>query len=96
MIIIGGTIRFSPTDRQATLAAIQRMMDASRAEAGCLVYTFSADLAAPDMLHLFEVWESEEALEAHRQTPHMATFTAEVRPTFTQVDIKKYTGEALQ
>jgi quinol monooxygenase YgiN len=96
MIIIAGTIHFNPQDRQATLDAIQRMMDASRAEEGCLAYTFSADLASPDTLHLFEVWTSAEALELHRQTPHMAAFRQEVSPSFAQTKIKKYTGEELQ
>ncbi len=96
MIILGGTVRFHPEDRQAALAAIQRMMAASRAEEGCLAYTFSADLSDPNTLHLFEVWASAEALEAHGQTPHMAEFRQTVIPAFTHVEIKKYTGEALQ
>ena len=95
MIIISGTIRFNPQDRQVTLDAIQRMMDASRAEEGCLAYTFSLDLASPDTLHLFEVWATAEALDLHRETPHMATFRQEVSPTFTQTEIKRYIGEEM-
>ena len=95
MIIIGGTIHFNPTDRQATLDAIQRMMAASQAEEGCLVYTFSADLADPNTLHLYEVWTSAEALDAHGKSAHMATFRSEVAPTFTQTAIKRYSAEEL-
>jgi hypothetical protein len=40
-------------------------MRASRAEAGCLEYTFSADPIEPHRVLLFERWESQADLDAH-------------------------------
>jgi hypothetical protein len=40
-------------------------MRASRAEAGCLEYTFGADPIDPSRVVLFERWESQAALDAH-------------------------------
>ena len=48
----------------------------SLAEEGCYDYTFSVELNNPDILRITERWESMAALEAHFQTPHMATFRA--------------------
>ena len=96
MIIVGGVVQFKAEMRDAVLAGVQEMMAASRAEEGCLAYTFSADLAAPDILHLFEVWTSEQALEAHRQSPHMAEFRRITIPHFTKLDLKRYVGEETQ
>jgi quinol monooxygenase YgiN len=50
------------------------MMAATREEPGCISYTFSADLGDESLFHIFEEWESQEALDAHFQAPHMAVF----------------------
>lgn len=95
MIIIGGTIQFNTEHRAETIQAIQQMMAASQAEEGCIAYTFAADLAAEDTLHLYEVWESAEALAAHRETPHMGVFREKVSPLFTKTAIKRYSADPL-
>ena len=95
MIIVGGIMQINPELRQATLDAIQVLMAASRAEEGCIAYTFSQDLASPDTLHLFEVWASAEAFQAHRETPHMAHFRTEVVPTLLKLEVKRYRAEPM-
>lgn len=78
MIIIAGTIDITAEGdnlEQATAAAVE-MMHATRQEAGCLRYAFSADLEDPARFHIVEHWESDEALKAHFAAPHMAAFQA--------------------
>ena len=65
MIIVGGTFELDPALREAFLAGRLEMMRASRAEPGCLEYTFSADPVEPTRVLLFERWESQEALDRH-------------------------------
>jgi quinol monooxygenase YgiN len=65
MVIVGGTFEVDPSQREQFLACRLEMMRESRAEPGCLEYTF-----APDPLHkgrviLFERWENQDALDAH-------------------------------
>jgi quinol monooxygenase YgiN len=74
MIVIAGQIDLDPAQRAAAVAAALAVMEATRHESGCLSYTFSADLSDPGRFFVFEEWESAEALAAHFQTPHMATF----------------------
>lgn len=74
MLVIAGTIRIDAERRADAAAAAIEMQTATRAEPGCISYTFSADLAEPGLFHVFEAWESPEALAAHFQAPHMATF----------------------
>ena len=93
MIIIGGTIQFETDDREALFEAIRTMMAASQAEEGCLAYEFSPDISKPNVLHLYEVWESAEALEAHGQSAHMAAFREATFPSFGDRDIKRYEAE---
>ena len=74
MIQINGTIRLGRTIDAATQKAIVEMVRASRAEDGCLDYSFARDIADPDTLILFERWRDRAALEAHGTSAHLATF----------------------
>lgn len=78
MLVIAGRVRIDPARRDEGIAAAVEMMRATRAEPGCLSYTFSADLEDPGAFRIFEEWESQEALEAHFRSPHMAAFQAAV------------------
>jgi autoinducer 2-degrading protein len=41
-----------------------------RNEPGCLMFNVVRDNADPDVLHLFEVYRDEQAVEAHKKAPH--------------------------
>ena len=72
MIVIAGHFVLDPSKREQAIAAAREMMSETRKEKGCISYTFSADLEEPGRFGIFEEWESEEALAAHFQAPHMA------------------------
>ncbi|QYJ08240.1 putative quinol monooxygenase [Qipengyuania flava] len=74
MIQINGTIKLGQSIDAATRKAMVEMVRASRAEDGCLDYSFASDLADPDTLVLFERWRDQAALEAHGKSAHMAEF----------------------
>ncbi|MCB1842801.1 MAG: antibiotic biosynthesis monooxygenase [Halioglobus sp.] len=76
MIVVNGIVKSSPGDIDALSSAISDMEVASRAEDGCLDYTFSVELSDPQMLRITEKWASLDALKAHFATPHMAEFQA--------------------
>ena len=76
MIVVNAVMETNATNIESMKAAILVMEQASLAEEGCYDYTFSVELNNPDILRITERWESMAALEAHFQTPHMATFRA--------------------
>ena len=76
MIAIQGHLDIDPADRDAAIALMVAVHDASEAEEGCLTYRFAEELGHPGRFWLIEAWESEEALAAHFKTEHMATFRA--------------------
>ena len=55
----------APLERELTTLA-----SASRAEPGCLAFVLHPSAAHPGNCFLHEIWSSEAALVAHRQTPH--------------------------
>ena len=76
MIILAGTIRVAVGKRDAAAAAIERMIDATRAEPGNITYAFSFDVLDDHLIRIFEVFRDEAALAEHRASPHMAEWRA--------------------
>lgn len=65
MVIVGGSFAVEPGLREEYIAERSDLMRRSRAERGCLEYTFSADPLDPGRVVLFERWESRADLDAH-------------------------------
>jgi quinol monooxygenase YgiN len=74
MIILGGTIRIAEGSRDEAFAPIIDMVNATRAEPGCIQYAFAVDVLDDHLIRIFEVFQDEEALTAHRASAHMATW----------------------
>ena len=74
MIIVHGTFPVKAELRDQALDLMRRMALASRAEVGCVSYEFYIGLSDPNLLLLFQEWESVEALQGHFDTDHMEDF----------------------
>jgi quinol monooxygenase YgiN len=68
MMIVAGTIDVAPERRADYLAQRTGAIIRSRAEKGCVEYSFASDSLDPGRVRLFEIWESRADLEAHQQT----------------------------
>ena len=95
MVIVAGTFEVDPEQRDAFLAGRIERMHTSRAERGCLEYTFSADPIDPGRVLLFERWASQEDLDAHLAVPAAppASPAAEVVPRSVSIVVYDVTGE---
>lgn len=80
MIIISGSFRVRDDAIEDARAALLEMQSVSRAEDGCHTYAFAWDLEDPNLVRLYEEWESDEALQVHAATDHMATFLRATGP----------------
>lgn len=78
MIVVVGRVR-TDEDRRAELVRIgQRVAAASRQEPGCIGYQLCQDSEDADAFVFVEQWETDEALQAHFRTPHIAEFMASI------------------
>ena len=76
MIILAGSIRIGAGQRTAALGPMRTMIEATRAEPGCLAYSFSFDAIDDHLVRIFEVFRDETALAEHRASPHMSAWRA--------------------
>ncbi|MFD0557084.1 quinol monooxygenase YgiN [Stackebrandtia endophytica] len=68
MLIIAGSLRVAPEDRDGYVASLDNLIRTTRAKPGCLDFVIAADPVDPGRVNLLERWESEELLAAHQAT----------------------------
>jgi len=74
--------------------AMATMVAASRAEEGCLGYTYGTDVFDPGKLIIVEKWVDDAALAFHFQTPHMAAFQQALAGLDVQItELAKYQAD---
>ena len=75
MISIFVSIKVKPGYRERFIEATLDDARGSVAdEPGCFRFDVLQDDSDPDLIHLYEVYADEAALEAHRQAPHYETW----------------------
>ncbi|MBS0409733.1 MAG: antibiotic biosynthesis monooxygenase [Proteobacteria bacterium] len=75
-LIIAGTVRCPPENVAAFRPHMVAMLTATRAEDGCVDYSYAEDVAEPGLIRVFEIWRDQGALDAHFKTEHMAAWRA--------------------
>lgn len=88
MIHVIATIELAPGKRQAFLDEFRQLVPKVRAEAGCLEYGPTVDVASgiaaqgavrEDTVTVVEKWSDLAALKAHLVAPHMEAYRPRVK-----------------
>jgi quinol monooxygenase YgiN len=83
MIVVVGRVQTNHDKRDELIRIGQRVAQASRLEPGCLGYRLYEDTEAENAFVFIEEWASEEALQEHFATPHIAEFMGTFPATLT-------------
>ena len=73
-ILVTGIIELDPSFRDAFFDAATAVMAATLVEDGCEHYVFSGALTDPGRISVAEQWASQETMDAHGASAHLATF----------------------
>ncbi|WP_296738870.1 putative quinol monooxygenase [Mesorhizobium sp.] len=76
MLLIIGTVRLPADKLEQAKPAMERMISASRAEPGCLAYSYAQDVLDAGLIHVSEAWLDRPSLEAHFKSAHIAAWRA--------------------
>lgn len=79
MIVITGYIRIAPEKLAAARPHAKKNLEATRKEAGCLLYAYGEDFLDPGVIRITERWEDWDALAAHGKSPHMEVWRAALK-----------------
>ena len=65
------TVYMKPEHRKDFIAEMLKdAVGSEKNEPGCLMFNVVQDEGNPDVLHLFEVYRDDQAVDAHTKTPH--------------------------
>ena len=97
MIVVTGTIEIDSEHVWPATTAASKMIEATEKEEGCITYRFYVDITDQRCFRIYEEWVSEEALQAHMKTSHMAVFQQALE-SFRILDSKlmKYEVDVVQ
>ncbi|MFI3317330.1 MAG: putative quinol monooxygenase [Rikenellaceae bacterium] len=70
MIRVNAFFQVNEGCKEQFLAAVNPLVAASQAEAGCIAYDLFASSTRGDVFLMCETWADDAALEAHNQTAH--------------------------
>ena len=65
-------IEAKPGSEDLVKGALQELVTATRAEEGCIAYDLKVAADSATTFVTVEKWRSQEDLDAHMQTPHIA------------------------
>jgi len=74
VLLVVGRVRCAADKREDLVALLERMQNASRAEAGCIRYGFFAAVEDPLSFVAVEEWADRAALDRHFAQPHLQEF----------------------
>lgn len=69
-VVLIATITAKPTCAPRLLPILKALVEPSRAEPGCLAYVLHSYDSDENTFLFYEVWKSEEDLNAHNESPH--------------------------
>jgi quinol monooxygenase YgiN len=78
MVKLIARVAVKPGQEELVAAALLELAGPSREEPGCLSYVPCRAKADPTVLLVLEEWASQEALDAHMETPHFQAFVGKI------------------
>ncbi|WP_042464185.1 putative quinol monooxygenase [Neobacillus dielmonensis] len=72
------------------LSLAREVVQETRKEKGCIMYTYHQDINDPLVLTTIEEWEDEEALQQHNQSEHIKRLVPELRKMRESTELNIY------
>jgi len=76
MVVVIGTIRLAPGAVDRARPAMAQIVAASRAEDGCIAYSYAEDVLDAGLIRVAEMWRDQSVLERHFTMPHLTAWRA--------------------
>jgi len=68
-----------------------KLIDITRAEAGCINYDLHQDNENPEHFFFYENWESRELWQAHMEAKHLKDYLAKTEAAIENVTLNEMT-----
>lgn len=87
-IVVTVRVTVDPSNRDAfRAAAIENANGANNDEPGCQLFSVAQSKDDENVFFIYEIYDDEAALEAHRETPHYKSAIAKIRALNPKNDV---------
>ena len=73
-LTIVANIHAKPGQAELVRAELEKLVQPTRAEPGCIAYDLHQDNDDPAHFMFYETWETRELWQAHMNAPHIAAY----------------------
>jgi quinol monooxygenase YgiN len=70
VLILSVNLRVPKADQERLRPEMEKVVQSSRQEPGCLAYSYGFDLFEPDIIRVYEIYKDDAALKAHGESEH--------------------------
>lgn len=85
-------LQSKPDSVDETRAALEALVEPTRAETGCVHYELLQNNVDPTDFTFVEEWESDDVLDTHLGSPHISAFKEQAGDLLaSEPDIRRYT-----
>ena len=88
-LTVVATIVARPGKEAETEVALRALIPPTRQDPGYIRYDLHRDIEDPRTFLFYETWESPGALDAHLESPHLASFKAQVPELLEKLEIRR-------
>ena len=90
-LTIVANIKANPDQIVLVKTELQKLIDITRAEAGCINYDLYQDNDNPAHFMFHENWESRELWQTHMNAPHLAAYMAATEGAVAELILNEMT-----
>ena len=90
-LTIVANIKANPDKIDLVKAELLKLIDITRAEAGCINYDLHQDNEDPAHFLFYENWESRELWQTHMGAPHLAAYMAATEGAVAEFTLNEMT-----
>ncbi len=90
-LTIVANIHAEPGKIDLVKAELQKLIEITRAEEGCIQYDLHQDNENPAHFLFYETWQSRELWQAHMNAPHLAAYGAATQGAVAQFTLHEMT-----
>ena len=88
-LTITADIIAKPGSEALVRAELQKLIEPTRAEDGCIRYDMHADEERRDRFFFYETWADREQWERHMSAPHITTYLAATEGAVERFDVSQ-------
>ncbi|WP_026694722.1 putative quinol monooxygenase [Peribacillus kribbensis] len=86
-ITINAILKAKQGEEEALRAAMIKVLEPSRSEAGCIQYTLHESEEDAGVFVFYEKWKDDAALQAHIQSPHYVEYRAVTKDLLAEREV---------